>query len=486
VANKKSYQRYQKTSVKLKRHIPRTLNRFTVKNRFDYVEMYNVTLNSDKEIEFGEVIDFIFYMQSDIDALNKIIGINTNINDETNNIVFNTMVANKDLGSYELILQTIDNLLSINSKYKYKEALKAILQQYSQDNISFMLEDRNESIIISEIEKQFDCSNRYAKRIYNELTNRIRYRYVGLYSENDSNSKAVHTLTPKFLSSLDILKSNIDFILEREWLFNEDILEILRSKIGLEDIVFEDNIYIKLSNYFSIKIDTDLIEENSSYYDAVEFLTNLYFKEENENAPYPNIDYKSYEYHFVTEWAKEECNTQEVAIDCILAFNDDKEVNDDSNVHQWYKKSTFHPIDEEEANDITMSKEHRSSASSLGSQWNTFYDSLVDGIVSGNIEDNFYYEVHKISNELLNEYHMLEEEKVYSTNGNINENSSYLLKIRTGLVKDFKDMEVSKQQSKVTKILAIEKKRWKLLSTIIQEQTFIQAVSDFDYKRLEF
>ncbi len=107
-------------------------------------------------------------------------------------------------------------------------------------------------------------------------------------------------------------------------------------------------------------------------------------------------------------------------------------------------------------------------------------------MVSGNIEENFYYQVHKTANYLLNEYLMLKEAEVYSVNGNINEYSSYLSKFRTKLLKEFKDMEVSKKQLKVSKILAIEKKRWKLLSTIIQEQTFIYAVSNFDYKRLEF
>ena len=123
--NKNTFRRYSRTTVRDKRSLVRSLNSFTKQYKYAFIE--KVKLNSQCQIEFGKPMGLSFTQNSErkIGAL-----------DDGSGLIFSEDIANNDISSYNLILEAIDNLISINTKYEYKTALKAILDDYSHNNVS--------------------------------------------------------------------------------------------------------------------------------------------------------------------------------------------------------------------------------------------------------------------------------------------------------------------------------------------------------------
>jgi len=478
VANKKTFRRYGRTTVRDKRSLVRSLNSFTKQYKCVYID--KVYLNEKGQIEFGRAIGLSFSQDSQ-----KKLGI-----EEDRGLIYKEDIAYNDLSSYELILEAIDNLISINRRDDYKKALKAILNEYSKDGVSFMFKERYENLINLKIQQFFECSDAYAKKIYNQLKNRIKYRYTGVYSKNDSATQMVNALRPHFLASSDIQQSKIEFVLQREWLYSNDIIEGIKNKMDLSDYKEEPkDILDELSEYFSITISKDLINEDSKYYDAVEFLKFLYFQELNGNAPYPNPDYKPYEYEFITQWAEENCKTEDNAKKYIIEQNEiflanEEEEDEYDPLADWYEVSKYHSIEEEAVNEIDADEMYRENAMSITAQWNKFYDMVLDGVLSKNLEDNIYYQVYKYATELNNELDFLVDNNVFLDNGAINEYCPYLGELRQELLKKFKDTK--DKHSKIAQLMRIEKKRWKQLYEVVGKHSIFTAAMYFDYERLEF
>jgi len=128
LANKKTFRRYSRTSVRDKRSLVRSLNSFMKQYKFAFIE--KVRLNEKKEIEFGKLMGLSFSQDS-----KKVLG----EMEYESGMIYSADVALNDLSSYKLIFNAIDNMVSINTKSAYKEALKAILERYTENDISKIL-----------------------------------------------------------------------------------------------------------------------------------------------------------------------------------------------------------------------------------------------------------------------------------------------------------------------------------------------------------
>mgnify|MGYP005664103423 CR=1 FL=1 len=417
--------------------------------------------------------------------------------DDGSGLIYSNDIADNDLSLYELILNSIDNLISINTKYEYKKALKSILEDYSSNGISTMLEDKNEDSVTGKIENSFGCSSVYAKRIYNQLKNRIKYKYAGLYSINDELTNKVNILTPTFLTSFDILKSRIEYVLKRDWLLNDSTLNELKSRLSefnVKEDYYEEykkDLTETISEYFQVNIyETD----DEIYFDAIEFLKHLYIEECNRDLNHKNTLYK---YEFTTEFAQNNFKNKADAVDYIYAHNIiDLRIEKPDNVQEIFDEEEaaehFHqlhnaPIDPETYNDTSLKHEVRETASSINTQWNSFYSGLLDGIISVNQENNEYFKLHNLANALLNEHEVLMKNEVFLKSGAINEYSKYLQSLRQELLVEFKSIDNDEKHQKVSKIIGIKKREWKLLNDTINTYDHIfYAFQDLNYKTLEF
>jgi len=502
MANKNIFRRYSRTSVRDKKNLVRSLNSFTKQYKFTFIE--KVRLNKDRQIEFGKLMGLSFSQTNE-----KPLGV-----DGESGLIYSSEIANNDLSDYGLILEAIDNLISINTKFAYKEALKSILEKYSDDEISFMLAQTNETKVISEIKRKFECSSVYAKRIYNQLKNRIQYRYVGLYSENNLITQNINTLAPQFLTSYDISKSNIAFILKRERLFSETILNELRNKLGLNENIsyttdnssqpyyedLYDNLLMSVANHFNVEfcyydmeeLEYEFEDGEDMYLDAIDILIYTFLEEENDNSRYPNPDYVPYTYTFRTEYAQEHFLDIEHTCSYLKYYYEEMWAGDqvderekvENKQEEWYARSLLHPSEEETYNDTSLKDEVRASAGSLYIQWNDFYEELLCGIQSERKEDNVYYTLHIYANELVSQFSILEEHNIFLENGSIDEYCSYLQDLRKELLNELKDVEYKVKEETVSKMLTMKRKEWRLLYKNVYENKNMYMLACFDYEKL--
>jgi len=487
VANKKTFRRYSRTSVRDKRSLVRSLDSFTKQYRYAFIE--KVKLNDKQEIEFGKLMGLSFSQES-----KKRIG----AVGYGSNMIYSADVALNDLSTKETIANAIDNMISINQKYHYKEALKAILDEYSEQGVSTIFEQSNEENVIQQISERFECSMQYAKRIYQQLKNRVKYAYVGLYSVNEESTNRINVLLPHYITPYDELKSKINFILKREWLFGDAILNELRTRLAKikKDRIDaywqehqEQDIQEKIEEHFGIDIlDTD----DDTYYDAVEYLKATYLSEMYENAPYPDPNYTPYEYEFITEYAIENFTNESNAKSYILWFNSELEQvdnNTDEEEKKEREKQLYNaPIDAETYYDSTVQDIYRESAASPAMQWNNFYETLLDGVISDNESKNVYKRVCEFSREILSKYLKLEEEGMYLKNGAINESCKTLKDMFRSLEENegLNQLDTATKYGKIREAIAMKKRESRLLYKTVNQNGIVYALEDFNYVTLQF
>lgn len=483
--NKTTFRRYSKTTIRDKRSLIRSLNSFS--KQYKYISIEHEKRDYKDLIVFGKLMVLSFSQDT-----KRIIGKSMH----GSRLIYSSDVSNNDLSSHETVLNSIDNLISINSKYEYKKALKSILEDYSSKGISSMLQDKYEDTVRKEIENRFKCSSIYAKKIYNQLKSRIKFKDAGLYSVNDADTNKVHTLTPRLLTSYDILKSRLEYILRRDWLLDEPLLNELKSrlsKFNVKEDYYEEHkkdLTDVISSHFKIdiyKTDDDI------YFDAIELLKSLYFKELNEASSHK---YAPYQYELTTEYAQNNFKDKSDAIEYIYAHNvidlgveevdDIQELLDKEEALERSNQIDNAPIDMETVQDTSLKEEFREASSSIGTQWNRFYDGLLDDIRAENQDDNEYFILHTLANELVNEHKELTDGGMFLENGSINEYSKYLQSFRQELLAEFKSSDNDEKHKKVSKIISIKKREWKLLNDTINTYGTIYAFEGFNYKTLEY
>ncbi len=134
--------------------------------------------------------------------------------------------------------------------------------------------------------------------------------------------------------------------------------------------------------------------------------------------------------------------------------------------------------------DTSNKDEVRDGAMSISSQWNKLYGRLLRGMDSE--ENNEYYRLYTFAKELYDYYHLLIEENVFLQNGSINEYSKYLQSQKIELANAFKGLDRQRSKQKISQIVAIKKREWRLIYDAYRDNPIIKELTDFDYKKLEF
>ncbi len=400
-------------------------------------------------------------------------------------MIYHKEVADNDLRDYKLLVQEVDDIISINRKQHYKQALKDIIGHFCHKAVTkdeafsrFFTASAQEEVC-NMIQERTGASAAFAKRIYTQLYNRIRFRHAGIYTTNSDAKK----LRPKFLSSYDVLRSKIEFVNRRKRWFDDDFLWPLQAKLqslksDFEEEYVTDEALEPLSLYFDIAL---YEVEDKAYQDAIEILKYFYFEEMNEDSKYPNPDYRPYEYSL---------------------HNEDTPINRQKTLHyiQEYNKSIptdpentdeeqayFHPIEEDVYHDESLKDEVRLSAMATELQFDKFYDDLLDEVLF-NPDDTVFCMVKKYVMELIEMYEELKTNNVFLGNGNINEYSSYLSDyrkaVRTALAKASSPNESIDRI--LSEVLREKKREWKLLYSEINKDDFYYDVVEFDCHDMKF
>lgn len=80
---------------------------------------------------------------------------------------------------------------------------------------------------------------------------------------------------------------------------------------------------------------------------------------------------------------------------------------------EHHKQEYEHPSEEETFYDTSLKDEVRAGASSLTMQWNSYFDVLLDGILSDNEKENEYCILKELAIELFTDFEMLETSEVF-------------------------------------------------------------------------
>lgn len=192
-----SKNRYKMTSCRDKRSIVRSLNTFS--------NQYENIICKQEEIDLNIKPMTLLY------------------EDETqsDNIIFNKSDANIDMKNTDLILNAIDNLISINRKIDLKEKLKDAVKARSFNETNGFLTD--EGISISQIE-QIVNNEKFAKRLFNQIKNRVIFYRAGIYSTNDEVTTVKNKIKIQHTNLGNISKKEFDFTISNLWLFDADII----------------------------------------------------------------------------------------------------------------------------------------------------------------------------------------------------------------------------------------------------------------------
>lgn len=127
--------------------------------------------------------------------------------------LFDKDMAIEDLKNIKIIEETIPKMLNMQ-KDNYLQALLKLMVYKFKENTFF---DDEEDVIDFLIEKSNDLSRTYAKRLYSQLKNRIKYKNFGIYSESYE-TKRKQTIEPEYNFMSLYIKDMFEFIKLRNYL----------------------------------------------------------------------------------------------------------------------------------------------------------------------------------------------------------------------------------------------------------------------------
>ena len=241
----KKEKRYKTTSVRDKRSIVRTLNTFS--KQYEYICCDDRCVDLDLEpVKY-------YYLDKENDYFK-------------NSIVFSKSNAQIDIRNTDLILDAIDNMISINRKEDLKEDLKEIVESRELENKvnTFLL---NKELSISQIKVITNDIN-FSKRLFSQIENRVIFRRTGIYSSNnyDSTIKSRQIL-PIPTNLIDSLYEQLDYVIDKLYLFDEELVDLdeIQDKIDeAEEPINKD----KRNKSFSQ--DDIPTEDNTSLYHPID------------------------------------------------------------------------------------------------------------------------------------------------------------------------------------------------------------------------
>jgi len=200
----KKEKRYNFTKIRDKRSIVRAMNTFKKQASFILCDSNEIDLNIEP---------MVLYYQDEITQFDK------------SNIVYSMDEVNIYLRDTELILDTIDNLLSINTKNKLKQELKKLVKSRVLNGLNVFL--TNEKLSIIQINSIVD-NEPYSKRLFNQIKNRILFFRSGVYSTQYAKSKVIKgskVITTNPTSHIKILEKKLNYVLKNKYLLEDEIVE---------------------------------------------------------------------------------------------------------------------------------------------------------------------------------------------------------------------------------------------------------------------
>ena len=219
---------YKSTRVKDRRSIVRALNNFSFQYKFIYCDY-----NSKKVIDLGKEVITLIFSNKPIEYMN--------------NIIYETTDSLIKLTNYENIVETIDNLISINRKLKLKDDLKIIVDKTvinkintnkEEEYLSVFFDKTKKDTIIQNISVLVDDNILFATKLYNQIKNRIQYDNLDLYSKNTISKNDANTISLTYITKQEIFINQIQFIKANLWLFEESQLSVLREGKKYGDFEF--------------------------------------------------------------------------------------------------------------------------------------------------------------------------------------------------------------------------------------------------------
>jgi hypothetical protein len=236
----KKEKRYKTTSIRDKRSIVRTLNTFS--------KQYEYICCDDKFVDLDLEPVKYYYMDKENDYFK-------------NSIVFSKSNAQIDSRNTDLILDAIDNMISINRKTDLKDELKDIVRNKELGNgvNTFLL---NKDLSIKEI-KEVVSDSKFAKKIFSQIENRVIFRRTGIYSSNNDSStiksKQILPIPTNLISSLN---EELEYVINKLYLFEKEPIETEELAEKLENL--KNKIYLDMKNK-NFSLDEIISEENSSF-----------------------------------------------------------------------------------------------------------------------------------------------------------------------------------------------------------------------------
>ncbi|MEA2017530.1 MAG: hypothetical protein U9N59_03695 [Campylobacterota bacterium] len=193
--------RYKTSSCSDKRSIVRALNTFSKQYNFIICNKLKIDLNIESmtlQYEDKSTSDNIIYSKSEADI---------------------------SLKNTKTIIEAINNLISINRKKELKESLiKAVEDRQFEDNSKSNPFFTSSIISKHQIVEIVDNED-FAIRLYNQIKNRIIFDRAGIYSKNGSQSTIKNKIKTNPTNISDILDTELDFVLNNLWLFDNETIE---------------------------------------------------------------------------------------------------------------------------------------------------------------------------------------------------------------------------------------------------------------------
>ena len=453
---------FKKTVVQSKRRLLRSLLLAIEKNdaiSYDYYmfksgklkvvdDKYHLIFNSTDEIKksislskYKEVYTSILdkststdeKTKADAHALLKLINKDTrNISSLNDNIIYYKLDAKIKLEDYNKIISEIDNMYVYSRKHELKNALKELVKKFVSNSFDkkdnwqtlFLLPSKpNDRIILIEeslfaYESDEIKRKNLAKKVYSQLVNRIQFDRLELYTSHSNEKNHSNMLKPNFISALDILKLQVKYIKEKEWIFNDLFLKQIKRHIP---------------NYITTPdgdiVDLDDINQQLDIHKKIG----------------------------------------------LMSYDDYTEGSDEYDEY-------IAPIEYESAMDISLKDETRKSANSIQKQWGDTYIEFSNltqkqdtnnpyfNVKSYSIELLDYYNF-LLENNIFTKTGNISDSATFISQEKEN--------IKELLLENFSSSDTTELNKEINSILALRKDEWKYLFKIFKEINYYSTLQDY-------
>lgn len=449
---KKPYRQYKSTDVSSKKNIARALNTFAT--QYDFICTRYLLTEFDTKTDIVTFDFFLNVTELSLDARNK--------------IVFNKSISDIHLQDYNIIIEELDNMYSSYKKI-YIDNMKDIIQN-SVDNKTiekkdwttdfFSTEYISQKLMYDNFKSYYFSSNKITddnfsinkklallvKKIFTLLKNRIQFRYINLYNNIIDDKTSKNIVIPQYISLPRIEKEKIKYIKKLYWIYDEDFIQDIHNiqdkKNKYNSTLLNKYSQLEMQERICSEYPIKLLEtDEGKYLYAIEVLIlNEYEVLENDNkglSPYDenNDIYSKYSH---MQWTEDE------AVDYINTYNNDNQHLTDlfkDYFDEYDMRPEEHPIDEmfiQEKDDEDYSDDFLKNELSINTQWNILYSKIISEI-EGSDKNNRYYQIREMAMSIIDNYKLLDKNKVFTKTGRIRRNSKYCIEFKENLTKQLKD-----------------------------------------------